>query len=625
MIAEATLTFPDRGVVMVLGSNLSGRGKFTSVGSGKTSLGEAITRTLLGIDGRDAELSHFSLDEKGNTYVKVTAELNGQPLVVESGYKCDELSRTGEGLRFTVGNNAPIERAHVRDTREELARTIGVSAMVADWTVFLDGERLKFNKLSQAAALDLLMQSLDQPPWSVYHERARRREATKAAKVNTDTALLAAANQELVAARASVEEATADLNSAEAAWLKTHAAYEEKARKHAADAEVAATHVRNLKAAVAKLRQDIAAVTRPNSQDIVDRLAAHRADLEVSEKHRSGWMVHVDKRQAAVREAKLHLDKLRATPKNCPTCEKPWDKTVTQDDLDKAAAAVKSTQAKLDEAREQVQLCNQDIQASEAAIKAIKDEQDDYVMRQTAPLREKLEKTQDDLEHQLGVVAELERRKPLAPQDPRESQKAVLASAKVRLTQAETRLAAATTTLAESKRDQLLAQYWTSAFSTAGLPNVALRSIIGPLNEAARTVSTTMTGGIIEVNFEAAAELASGALKPKLVTRVKNAYGAGRLTMNSKGENGIVNLVIAETQAEIGRISRKVGFRWFDEAVNSQDPVVRRNVYQYLRQQAAERDILVFVVDHHAEAVNYADHILVAEKSPDGFTTFRWN
>ena len=55
-IKESVIEFPDKGLVLVTGSNLASGGKMDSIGSGKTSLGEAISRALVGISGRSSKL-----------------------------------------------------------------------------------------------------------------------------------------------------------------------------------------------------------------------------------------------------------------------------------------------------------------------------------------------------------------------------------------------------------------------------------------------------------------------------------------------------------------------------------------------------------------------------------------
>ena len=55
--------------------------------------------------------------------------------------------------------------------------------------------------------------------------------------------------------------------------------------------------------------------------------------------------------------------------------------------------------------------------------------------------------------------------------------------------------------------------------------------------------------------------------------------------------------------------------RWYDEIVPHQDPKVCHSIYSYMKETANQQGILVFLVDHHPVAANYADHILIVEKT----------
>src|SRR6267142_458332 len=96
-VKTARIEFPEKGLVLVIGSNLAADGKLQSVGAGKTALGEALSRTLLGVAGRYTHLGYFlSDDSKGDMYVRVDAELLREPFVVEMGFRCKELVGEGE-------------------------------------------------------------------------------------------------------------------------------------------------------------------------------------------------------------------------------------------------------------------------------------------------------------------------------------------------------------------------------------------------------------------------------------------------------------------------------------------------------------------------------------------------
>jgi len=131
-IRQADLEFPEKGLVLVVGHNLASGGKMESVGSGKTALGEALCRALVGVEGRYSTLGHYSTNSHGNMYVRVETELQQNPFVVEMGHKCRELSITGEGLQYTAGSDKPIARGHVRETREEINKCLGLTTALSE-------------------------------------------------------------------------------------------------------------------------------------------------------------------------------------------------------------------------------------------------------------------------------------------------------------------------------------------------------------------------------------------------------------------------------------------------------------------------------------------------------------
>jgi DNA repair exonuclease SbcCD ATPase subunit len=626
-VEETSLTFPSQGVVVVLGSNLAGRGKLESVGSGKSALGEALGRSLLGIEGRFATLGHYSRKEEGDTYVVVEAELdNGQPLKVELGYKCHELSRTGEGLRFSIGDAAPIERAHVRDTRAELTAAVGITPLVADWTVFLDGERLKFNRLSQTEALDLLMQSLSQPAWQSYHELAKKKQYQADSLVTAAVAKVEAARQHLRQAEASVTAQEGKIKLVAEEYERSRAGYEQKRKAHEAKVKEISDRISAFKIEKKAARAEIDRVTAMPAEDpeTTAEIARLNAESKTIGEFDAGWKVELSRAQSELAAASHELSHMLSMPDACPTCKRAWDRRPSKEEIAAKKAQVSQLKTEQDEARKQLDGCHQELGGISKKISQLRRDLELPRKKLLEPLNAALRKIEDDLELDEDALESLGRVAPREPVDTRASAQAVLESQREHQASSQKSLNETAEKAAEAERIKLLAKYWVTAFSPAGLPNMALRTVIPPLNEASKTIGNTMTGGVLSVVFEGSTELASGQAKPQLVTKVHNEFGASRMNGNSKGEAGLANLIIAETQAEVGQVAAKIGFRWFDEAVNSEDPVVRRNIYQYLKRQAAERQILIFVVDHNPEAVHFADHILIANKSAEGTTTFAW-
>ena len=183
-------------------------------------------------------------------------------------------------------------------------------------------------------------------------------------------------------------------------------------------------------------------------------------------------------------------------------------------------------------------------------------------------------------------------------------------------------IAVAETARLEAASATVFGDYWKAAFAPSGIPNMVLQQNIPALNALAGQVSQELTGGVLKVEFSGEVGLASGDTRNKLNIKASNRYGGPKVEGSSKGETGLINVVLAETLARIGGIADRIKWRWFDETINAQDPVVRSNILSWLRTRSEGG--LVFLVDHHAEVENYATHRLVAEKSQSGVTSYRW-
>jgi DNA repair exonuclease SbcCD ATPase subunit len=137
------------------------------------------------------------------------------------------------------------------------------------------------------------------------------------------------------------------------------------------------------------------------------------------------------------------------------------------------------------------------------------------------------------------------------------------------------------------------------------------------MNEVSRAISNRMTGGTIHVSYSTTKLLATGESKAKLVVNVDNSIGDSDVQGSSKGEGGLTNFIIAETLSEVGNVSNRIGFRWYDEIVPHQDPVVAKSIYAYMKEVANRLGVLIFLVDHSPAAENYADKVLLVEKYED--------
>ena len=628
-IRDQEIEFPDQGLVFVSGVDESSQ--FESIGSGKTSLGEALSIAVCGIRGRYSSLGHYSTNEKGNTLVRVEGSFQDKGLVIEMGYKFEDLSKTGEGLRFKIGETV-ISRSHVDLTRNELSQTLGITPEVAKWSVYIDGDNLDFSALSQTQAVELMMAELGQPSWASYYEKAKKTlnelksdVAAKKSSKETMLEMIETTKQGIIKAGELLDKE------------KTH--FENQKAVMAQQLEEATKKLNGLEIEIderAKKRKDIKA----SIKKIEDSLAEQNKALEIEEMKLRNEKAHISQEKKPLTlienqasnehyKADLDLKSLKLKPKECPTCKKPWDKGPSDSDIEKAQTKVQQASDKLKQVRAQIDEIRDREDAKQLEI-------DEHQKKQRQlNVKDQVRGFSNELDalDKLDVKASnecksLEVQIALLTKGPSDSNlvkaQGVLDSKQASLVEYEEKLVNVTAELEENQELCKVVEYWSGAFNSSGIPNMVLSRSVDPLNQVSMALSHRMSGGTLGISYETTKELTSGAEKNCLNIRVKNSRGASRVTGNSKGESGLTNLIVAETITEVGRVSSRIGFRWYDEVVNSQDPKVRKCILSYLKETANRLGILIFVVDHHPEVSAYADHVLRATKSKEGVTTFSW-
>jgi len=320
---------------------------------------------------------------------------------------------------------------------------------------------------------------------------------------------------------------------------------------------------------------------------------------------------------------------MQSVPKNCPTCGKPWEKAHGDGEISKQEGKVATTKKAYDGLVAKIQ--NVDKTAS-GFRQQVADVEHEISALRTPAKNDDLSYEYEANERTINSVhsainqAQLRLNSLQTPdQSGVERCKAILAERREQATKVASDLEASAAKLAEAKEVVKVVGYWTEAFGPTGIPNLILSEAIAPLNEISRRVSNLMTGGTIDISYATSRQLASGkGSSSELVINVNNKIGSKRIEGSSKGESGLTNLIIAETLSEVGSVSKRLGFRWYDEILNSQDPVVRRSILTYLKETAHRLGILIFVVDHHPEAASYADYVLMAQKSGKGDTKLLW-
>lgn len=633
-IRSAELELPPHGLVLVTGINTEGsHGKLQSVGAGKSLVLEGICRSLFGSRGRYTQLGHYSCEQSGskNTLVEVEADLSGKALSVQLGYKCNELSKTGEGLRF-VYDGSEIQRGHIDDTRTELSTLVNVTPDLSEWTVFIDGDRLSFNRLSEKDAVELVMTALSQPPWAKYHAHAAKilgdfKVQSNVAKARYEEAVSAVdkAVERLSNAKRQLEAEQRDFETRDRD--RRAKLTEAKRKREEVEAELASVNgsLAEIKKQRAQLEEEHSKTLAKLDQAVLDcksKLSEERKKIQPFEDKKS-------KLQHDLRHLKDRLETYRRTPTRCPECGQnlPASEDSAQG-RDALNEKIKKVEEDLfvanDRHRQQSRFYADAEEDLEEATRKVRDHagRGGYVelSRRQDQLDDKKSRLVDSLSSANSRISQLE-----LPTESEVAELTAIVEARQRdLDDSKQKRDEQAAALADSQAATKVIQYWTDGFGPTGIPNMILRETIAPLNEASRRMSQLLTGGTIGVSYSTKKLLATGREKAELIVQVNNVLGSKRADGGSKGETGLINLIVAETLAEVGQVHRRVGFRCYDEVVKSQDQVVRRSIFTYLKDLALRRQMLIFVVDHSVESANYADKVLVVEKTSQG-SILRWS
>lgn len=617
---DVDLTFPETGLVLVRGCNSASNGALLSVGSGKTGLGEALSRTLMGVSGRFANLKQYSSDKGGDTYVVVDAMLHGKPLTVESGYKCEEMSRTGEALRFTYDGNV-VERGSMQHTRAELTKLLGVPELLASWTVFVDGDSIKFNKLSQADCVELVMTSLRQPPWSAYHEISKKALGAFRHTLTASETKYQQSVALLTTAEAAVKSVQAIVASEEAEYQQLVRDNDKKMKELAARIKKHTDEMLAFETRKAAIKKQLADMEKQRAE------ATHKLEIKMHEVNESVLAaeesrnpLQADKmaKLKEVTEAKLNLKNYESAASNCPTCKRPMGKIDPE--------RLSHLKTLCEHARQAYEKANNAWTDAEQRVVSLSEEYRTLASQQRkvgalpelAKLSDEYEMLEEDSRTMLTEIQNMELTLKQMEQGPSDAEvriaKARLKDKKEAVQTAKLDVQSAEECLNIDRSTIRVYEYWNLAFSPYGIPNMVLKKVVDPLNTEAQRISAAMTGQTISVKFKTVREMANGMEKAQLNVEIKNLLGGSELSGSSKGEAGLTNFIVAETLSEVGQVSRRTGYRWYDEIVPHQDPTVCNSIYAYMRDLAQRLGILVFLVDHNPDAANYAHHVLTVEK-----------
>jgi len=480
----------------------------------------------------------------------------------------------------------------------------------------------------------LVMASLRQPPWSDYHEASK----ATLGKFRRDMAVNEAAHKSAAAHVEGVrEEVTAAKRTADSQRQK----FEQATAQNDAEIRRYQKAVNTKTQRIDEAKKEMEGIAKKLKIMEDERAeASHKLEIKLheiedalreAEEARKPLTESYSAAQEKVVEARTAYNNYASAAKNCPTCNRPMGKIdpARLQELKDALEAAKGVSQKSGEkwqiAEQRVVDLNQSYRDTSRKHREMSGKQDvEDMAERHEELEQAVSNTLDEIHEYELEIARLQN----GPSDADlRAAEATLSDRQKALKGAQAALEEAAAALVGDQATLKVLEYWNLAFSPYGIPNMVLRDAIAPLNKEARRVSAAMTGGTIEVRYSTTRELASGLEKAQLNIEVDNKLGDKDLSGSSKGEAGLTNFIIAETLSEVGQVSRRVGYRWYDEIVPHQDPKVCHSIYSYMKETAHRLGILVFLVDHNPVAANYADHVLIVEKKGDDGKvtgTVRW-
>ena len=618
------MEFPSKGLVLLLGNNLASDGHLDSLGAGKTNFGTALSRAVVGIP--DKLMSKFSRHKGGDTYVKVEGTLHEEPFIIETGYKCAELSKTGEGLRFQVGSQAPISRSHINLTKEELTRVIGVAPELSRWAVFVNGDKIRFDELSQREAVELLMVALHQPRWSAVSKKSHKARETFNEEVALNETRLRDSRQTVAECETSIQELTQKVNDATAAYDKAVQETDDRIRLADKALNVARSALENIQTKQKGVANEIEQITKQKAERYAELERSrldHDSRLKIARDPIKGLVQDYTRKQ----DARVAAERGLKRPGHCPTCGQVW----TMDEEHKAhlEEAIENARRVEDESKERLDQAQHAENSIQVGLDQVNEDLRQLnVKSSTTALSKDHQRLTREADQWVKAVHQAELELERESKGPDRSS-VVAAQTELKAKQDQWSEAAAQVTkfehdIADGRSAVNVLNYWVDAFDPKGITNMILREAVSPLNSIARRVSQVMVGGMIEVKFDTSHELQSGEERDELVVNVRAVEGSGDLDMTSKGESCIANLVISEALSEIGQVHGLVNFAWFDEVTKNFPAHVRSVFFHYLKEKADRLNQLIFVVDHSPEAANFADYVLLAEKTSSNGTTLKW-
>jgi len=142
--------------------------------------------------------------------------------------------------------------------------------------------------------------------------------------------------------------------------------------------------------------------------------------------------------------------------------------------------------------------------------------------------------------------------------------------------------------------------FWEEGFSSSGIRNLLIESILPELNRIAQQYSETLTNGELRVIFSAQSETQSGVVKNKMTVNVSDVFGSNDYTTSSGGEQRRIDLIVSLALHSLVALRQNVGFCVMDEVFVKLDERGRRKVMELLRLLSSKIES-IFVISNQSE------------------------
>lgn len=606
----------NQGLVLLLGSNLDAK-KSDSNGSGKSSLLEAICWVIWGSTIKDIKADNVvSRKEKKNCKVTLNFKDSESAYTIIRHLK-DKNHIKPNDLEFFVNGVQDI-KSSMSITQELINKTVGMDFLT--FRALMPGAGIKAADMTDKSIKNLLESLLHTEILADAHKVANDRLKAATVKLGTLTARLIRLQQDLAhqeTIRTSYEEKNNTFEDNKRISIETALENISKLETELSSKEQTFS--------VGKARSDVDIKSITESIRKCDELA-ELTQTQINEVMETDKVIcAMDKTRTSYEYKKEALEKSRANLAKadgvCPCClqivgEEHKEKSLH--DLDK-----------------EILLCSNMLSVVNSRILNAKEVLDNKLqpLRDTRSLNTEkknsltklLSKTENDSTILVRVssieIGNLntkiqELNKFLDTQQNLENPfSSLLASNSQDLDKIRNEITTLESEVTALKTEEENLAFWVDGFGTHGIRSYMLRKVTPLLNERAAHYSEVITGGEMKLTFQTEKELKNGNTVEEFSISVDQENGGEVYGSLSGGEKGRADLIISLVLGDLAslRASKKLPFRFIDEAFEKIDETGLESIVSFLNSQSQEYSS-IFVVTHKSELQQYFNKTIKVQK-----------